>query len=258
MLRWVLLALLISSPGWAAITYDSTACSGGSAANCPHGAADLTGTKPSIATPSFSTGAATTMLAIISESSNCSTTRDISSVTNTGTCTLTTGWTRLLSKLNVCGTAVIYYAVASGACSGVVVTAAMAPNSEASIIVIPITSTIAFGNSATVDVSAAASSATVTGTTAGSQIFAVGNDSADGTDVTRTANASQLYDDTDFGADRLWAEFLASVSSGGSVTIGVTAPTTQSGAFIAQEVCDGSCGAVASAPPQRSLMGVGQ
>lgn len=235
----MLLALL------AAITLDATACPTG-IASCPH--KDETTASATIVSPAVTTGTAAELLLLLVTCQS----PPLASVTASAGA-YSTPVTQLNPNPPVTGGEPnVYYAVTSATLAAVTFTATCDDITGGAITVIPFSASAKTQPPVFSATSVAAVvTVAVTGTTAGSKVYAVGH--APSGARTATANATLLNDENAGTVPfRSWAEFLTGTSAGGTVTIGTTAPA-DSATLVAVEVCD-STGCIAPAGPANSGM----
>lgn len=154
----LLAALCIALPAQATITYDSTACSGGTLTNCPH--ATVTGgvaTTLTVTTPSFSTAAGETILILLEGAAQAGSTGLTWGTPTFSGGSFTIAPSIAISNAQACSTGTVsvcvpvFYAVSSAALSSVTVSAtltAVGGNARAGQIqVLPLSGRAVLGNS---------------------------------------------------------------------------------------------------------------
>ena len=267
----LLAALCLALPAQAAITYDSTACSGGTLTNCPH--ATVTGgvaTTLTVTTSSFSTAAGETILILLEGAAQSGATGLTwgTPAFSGGSFTVTPAV--LISNTQACSTGSArvcvpaFYAVSSAALSSVTVSAtltAVGGNAQAGQLqVIPVSSKAVLGNSC---YSHAVTTLTCTQIGWSKQASIVIGGFADGSvSAARTAAAGSTIafetDDATDGVTLFTAYLTTPLVTYTQASIGSSSPSvtsnSSSGAFI--EIVDATVNAgldQAACPPGYSL-----
>ena len=262
-MRWLplFLALVCARPALAALTLDSTTCSMGAIANCPKEHMTQTNctlaNNQKICTLPVSIGAAgpnTLLIAAVSLRYFSGQATSITGMSVGTAANYTTQWT-LVPNSQIAGSvggSATFYAVTARAFTGEVPTANIGcgtsgcPNFEVHAQVIGWSaSKLTPGNAAAGSSSSTTPSLTVRNTQIGSQVVFEGQDDS-GLNCSQTPTANAINIDTwqpsapCSGSNFYFSEWLTSPTSstGGNVTIGLTAPTNVRGAWTAVEVCD--------------------
>lgn len=272
-------ALLCARPAFAAITLDTTTCSGGTVTNCPHAritgtAAYTAGTSAAISTTSISvSGSGTTLLAhILDENHGSGTTTGCAVIAAATSGNYSTQWTLVPGSCvaSTDGSSVWYRAVsASGftetpkvtlSCTGGTATC-QGTNGAVGIethvqlygftAVFPTPGTSPGGSSA-----ASGGTPSVTITTSSGDKLLMGWFDHSGNSCTQTltsgaavvdawepGQASPIVGCNSGSDDYIVDEWTSGTTSAGSTTIGVTSPATVGGVWGAIEICDSTASA---------------
>lgn len=272
-MRWLpfCLALLCARPALAALTLDSTTCSAGAIANCPK--EHMTQANCTLANntemctstvPIGAVGPNTLLIAAVSLRYFSGQATSITGMSVGMAANYTTQWTLVPNSpiADSEGASATFYAVTARAFTGEVPKVNIGcgtsgcPNFEVHAQVIGWSaSKLTPGNAAAGSSSSGTPSLTIKNTQFGSQVVFEGRDDS-GLNCSQTPTANATNIDTwqprtpCSGSDFYSSEWLTSptISTGGNVTIGLTAPSNVRGTWTAVEVCDSTAPSCPAGP----------